>query len=113
MAAESSAVSVTAARLSQHPPPLRSLPKILLPGLCCVGVAEAELSKESCWGKDGRDWGTVGLERLKEKPQRTVMGPGLHGVTRDSANLSPKILRLFAWPNNLRCQGKYKSAGVV
>lgn len=49
-AAKSSAVSVTAmaARLSQHPPPLQSLPKILLPGLCHVGVAEAALSEESC-----------------------------------------------------------------
>ena len=28
---------------------------------------------------------------------------GLRGVTRDRANLSPKILRLFAWPKSLRC----------
>lgn len=72
MAAESNAVTVTlmAARLSQHPPPLRSLPKILLPGLCHVGVAEGGLSKESCWGRDGRDWGAVGLEPLKDRNDR-------------------------------------------
>lgn len=72
MAAESSAVPVTAvaARLSQHPPPLRSLPKILLLCLCCVGVAEAGLSKESCWGRDGKEWCAVVLERLKDRNGR-------------------------------------------
>lgn len=68
MAAESSVVPVMAmsARLSQHPPPLRNLPKILLPGLCYVGVAEAGLSKESCWGRDGKEWGAVGLEQTEK-----------------------------------------------
>lgn len=36
------------------------------------------------------------------KTETTGDGDGA-GVARDRANLSPKILRLFAWPDNLRC----------
>lgn len=81
MAAESNAVTVTAARLSQSPPPLCSLPEILLLGLRRVGVAEAEL-RLRCRAAGAAQ---------RQKQQRMVMELILHAATWTGQTFAPKF----------------------